>query len=99
MNAPTARALGLLAAIAWPGCGTDRGAGGDAGQPVAGVIDGECTGAPGRPRVLVYTYENMWRHLSNLSAREAIYGMCASRGFNVSTTNAPHALTGSPRRP
>src|SRR5262249_14950639 len=27
---------------------------------VTGVIDGRCTGTPGKPRVLVYTYENQW---------------------------------------
>ena len=41
----------------------------------------------GRPRVLVYTYENQWRHISNYYARLAIYNMCVSRGFNVDTSN------------
>ena len=57
-----------------------------------GVIDGVCTGEPGKPRVLVYTYENEWRHLSNLYARGAILGMCATRAFNVSSTNDVFAI-------
>ena len=54
-----------------------------------GVLDGDCAGEAGRPRVLVYTYENMWRHMSNLFARGAVYAMCETRGFNVKTTNDP----------
>jgi type 1 glutamine amidotransferase len=57
-----------------------------------GVLDGDCPGEPGRPRVLVYTYENMWRHMSNLFARGAVYAMCESRGFSVRTTNDPKAI-------
>jgi type 1 glutamine amidotransferase len=57
-----------------------------------GMIDGECVGEPGRPRVLVYTYENLWRHLSNYHARAAIYDMCTTRGFSVTTTNDPRAI-------
>lgn len=54
---------------------------------VLGQLDGLCAGQPGKPRVLVYTYENLWRHQSNLSARQVIYDMCGTRGFNVSTSN------------
>jgi type 1 glutamine amidotransferase len=57
----------------------------DARQPAQ--LDGLCTGQPGKPRVLVYTYENLWRHQSNLSARQVIYDMCGTRGFNVSISN------------
>jgi cytochrome c len=57
-----------------------------------GVIDGQCDGTPGRPRVLVYTYENMWRHRSNLDARAAIADMCETRGFTVRITNDPRAI-------
>lgn len=57
-----------------------------------GVIDGACVGQPGRPRVLVYSRENQWRHLSNYYARLAIYDMCVTRGFNVVTTNDPLAI-------
>lgn len=57
-----------------------------------GYIDALCTGQPGRPRVLVYTYENVWRHISNYYARLAIYNMCQTRGFNVTITNDPHAI-------
>jgi type 1 glutamine amidotransferase len=61
------------------------------GRP-AGVIDGLCTGQPGKPRVLVYTYENLWRHISNYYARLAIYNMCMTRGFNVETSNDPAVI-------
>jgi type 1 glutamine amidotransferase len=64
----------------------------DAPPRPLGQIDGLCTGQPGRPRVLVYTYENLWRHVSNYAARLAIYDMCQSRGFNVTTTNDPLAI-------
>jgi len=84
--------LGLLAA-----CGDNLvapidaprpdGTGTDGATPVMGLIDGRCTGVAGKPRVLVYTYENQWRHISNYYARLAIYNMCVSRGFNVDTSN------------
>jgi type 1 glutamine amidotransferase len=57
-----------------------------------GVLDGFCAGQPGRPRVLVYTYENQWRHMSNLYARGAILAMCQTRGFTVDITNDPHSI-------
>lgn len=90
----------LLAAALLAACGDPPAAPGDGGAPDGapadardpGVIDGECAGQPGRPRVLVYTYENLWRHASNYTARYAIYDMCASRGFHVRTTNDPHAI-------
>ena len=68
---------------------------GDAATPDArplGGIDAFCQGQPGRPRVLVYTFENVWRHLSNYYARLAIYNMCTTRGFTVTTTNDPLAI-------
>src|SRR4051812_31198869 len=57
-----------------------------------GGIDALCTGQPSGPRVLVYTFENVWRHLSNYYARLAIYDMCVTRGFNVTITNDPLAI-------
>jgi type 1 glutamine amidotransferase len=57
-----------------------------------GGTDGYCEGEAGRPRVLVYTFENMWRHQSNLTARGLVYAMCETRGFTVTTTNDPHAI-------
>lgn len=82
--------------VAATGCGADSptttpDAAAPADRPW-GVIDGACTGQPGRPRVLVYSRENQWRHLSNYHARLAIYDMCATRGFNVLTTNDPLAI-------
>ncbi len=57
-----------------------------------GALDGECLGSPGRPRVLVYTFENLWRHLSNYTARLALYDLCRTHGFTVRTTNDPRAI-------
>lgn len=57
-----------------------------------GVINGECTGQPGAPRVLIYTYESIWRHFSNYYAFVALSNMCNTRGFNIKTTNDPRAL-------
>src|SRR5262249_245018 len=51
-----------------------------------------CTGQPDGPRVLVYTFENAWRHLSNYYARLAIFDMCTTRGFNVTVTNDPLSI-------
>jgi len=63
----------------------------DAARPV-GFLDGSCQGQAGKPRVLVYTYENLWRHMSNLYARQALLDMCTTRGFNVSSSNDPHVF-------
>lgn len=60
-------------------------------RPLGG-LDGTCSGQPGRPRVLVYTYENQWRHLSNLYARQALLDMCSTRGFTVASSNDPHVF-------
>jgi uncharacterized protein len=57
-----------------------------------GFLDYDCQGQPGRPRVLVYTYENLWRHLSNWYARVAITGMCETHGFAMQATNDPRAI-------
>ena len=56
------------------------------------MIDGTCPGQPGKPRVLVYTYENQWRHLSNLDARAAICNLNVTRGFKVDTSNDPRIM-------
>jgi len=90
--------------LALAACGSSSHAPRDAPSPDAladaasdsrlpGTLDGLCDGQPGKPRVLVYSYENMWRHLSNWYARSAIFAMCQTRGFHVETTNDPHALT------
>jgi type 1 glutamine amidotransferase len=62
----------------------------DAAVRPVGALDGVCTGQAGGPRVLVYTYENQWRHESNLVARQALLDMCTTRGFNMSSSNDPH---------
>src|SRR5436853_3431603 len=64
----------------------------DAAARPLGAIDGSCAGEAGRPRVLVYTYENLWRHGSNLTARAALLDMCETRGFTVATTNDPRTM-------
>lgn len=46
-------------------------------------------GQPDKPRVLVYTFENYWRHPSALDCLNAIATMATTRGFNVSVTNHP----------
>jgi type 1 glutamine amidotransferase len=67
----------------------------DAAVPDArrsGWLDGTCEGQPGKPRVLVYTYENQWRHLSNYHARKALLDMCVTRGFNMASSNDPYVF-------
>src|SRR5438067_5104957 len=87
------RPCNALVCAAIAACGGDDLREQDPGSlPNAGMIDGTCAGQPGAPRVLVYTYENMWRHMSNYFARTAILGMCESRGFTVSTSNDPHVF-------
>jgi uncharacterized protein len=49
-------------------------------------------GQPGKPRVLVYTFENLWRHPSNLDCRATVVNMNTTRGFTVVTTNDPLAI-------
>jgi type 1 glutamine amidotransferase len=58
----------------------------------AAAIDGACDGTPGAPRVLVYTYENLWRHLSSWYARSAVLDMCRTRGFHVESSNSPRVF-------
>ncbi len=87
------RYLALAAIVG--ACGSAPDGGPDAGPPPDrpwGVIDGACRGQPGRPRVMVYSRENLWRHLSNFYARLAIYDMCTTRGFDVITSNDPLAI-------
>jgi type 1 glutamine amidotransferase len=57
-----------------------------------GHIDLTLQGEPGKPRVLVYTYENFWRHYSNIDCSHAILAMNVTRGFTVSLTNDPWAI-------
>lgn len=85
--------IAVTIVLACGACGDDLRIGPDApnGRDL-GVINGECTGQPGAPRVLVYTFESIWRHPSNFSAWVALLGMCGSLGFNVTSTNDPRAL-------
>ncbi len=57
-----------------------------------GHIDVRVKGQPGRPRVLVYTYENYYRHYSNIDCMLQIYAMVNTRGFSVMSTNDPLAI-------
>jgi type 1 glutamine amidotransferase len=67
----------------------------DGGPPDArplGHIELHIDGQPGKPRVLIYTFENYWRHASNLDCRAQIANMNATRGFDISITNDPLAI-------
>lgn len=86
----------LLAALNLAGC-EERAATPDAAVAIdaspppdarrMGVIDGVCAGVAGQPRVLVYTYENQWRHVSNYYARGMYFELCEARGFHVESSN------------
>ncbi len=100
---PMRHLLGPLAVtwVAASGCGDNRTTSPDApvdalGAPDAarpeGHIELRLDGDPGKPRVLVYTFENFWRHYSNLDCRGAIVNMWNTRGFTVVTTNDPLAI-------
>jgi type 1 glutamine amidotransferase len=93
----------LVACAAAFGCGdnlTGPTLPSEAGVPAAappdarplGIIMYTCQGDPAKPRVLVYTFENLWRHYSNMTATQAIYDMCTNRGYSVMTTNDPMAI-------
>ena len=58
----------------------------------AAVMTGACEGQPGAPRVLVYSFENLWRHLSNWYAHVAMLDMCRTRGFHVESSNSPRVF-------
>ena len=87
--------IAWLVVVALGGCGDSGSAPptfSDAPPRSEGVLDLQCTGEPGKPRVLVYTYENQWRHESNLTARSVIATMCTTRQFSVSATNDVFAI-------
>jgi type 1 glutamine amidotransferase len=92
------RTLPFLAVVV--GCGYDPPPDTSTDAPPVGVpdarpegqLDGLCDGDAGRPRVLVYSRENLWRHESNYDARLAIFDMCEERGYSVITTNDPLAI-------
>ncbi len=77
--------LALLAA-----CSSSSHATLDAAPAIA--IDGECHGDRG-PRVLVFSAENLWNHLSNPVVQQAILQLCTERGFTVTATRDPEAFT------
>src|SRR5262245_44052907 len=63
--------------------------------PVDDYIESRTEGLPGRPRVLIYTFQSVWHHPSMIDLRQAILDMNESRGFTVLTTNHPLAITAS----
>jgi type 1 glutamine amidotransferase len=95
----TTRAL-LIALAALAACGDNRawnapeaGVGSDATVPQTDdYIFTRLQGEPGKPRVLVYTFENYWRHYSNLSCMVALMTMQTTRGFTVLVTNHPNGI-------
>jgi uncharacterized protein len=95
MRSLTPVALGALLGCGDNGTVMGRDAATDTASdvPVDGVVlgnlDGFCSGQAGKPRVLVYAYENQWRHLSNVYARAAFLDMCTTRGLNVDASNDP----------
>ncbi len=58
-----------------------------------GHIELHLDGDPGKPRVLVYTFENFWRHASNLDCRNTVVNFHFTRGYTITTTNDPLAIT------
>jgi len=60
----------------------------------AALLDGACAGQAGRPRVLVYSRENLWTHPSNPVAQQALLDMCGTRGFSVVASRDPRVFEG-----
>ncbi len=89
------RSLTLVAIVMLAGCGDNGPA---AGRDAAGSAETRDLvflrqpGEPGKPRVLVYTFENYWRHVSNISCMDALLAMTATRGFAIEVTNHPEAI-------
>jgi uncharacterized protein len=81
-------ALSLLAAA---GCGDSVQSASDDSAPVDHVFI-RLPGEPGKPRVLIYTFENYWRHASNIDCMTALTTMHDTRGFTVLVTNHPDAI-------
>jgi type 1 glutamine amidotransferase len=90
-------ALAALAACRDSGPSQPSDATGGSGAMVApqaeDYIFTRLAGQPGKPRVLVYTFENYWRHYSNLSCMAAVMTMNTTRGFTVLVTNHPNGIT------
>jgi hypothetical protein len=57
-----------------------------------GHVDVRFVGEPGKPRVLVYTYENFFRHYSNIDCMLEVLKMNSTRGFSVMATNDPWSI-------
>jgi uncharacterized protein len=94
----TASPIILLAALAASSaCGDQDSAFGagsaDAAREREGFLEMTLVGEPGKPRVLVYTFENYWRHYSNLECRGAMIDLWSTRGWTIATTNDPLAIT------
>jgi hypothetical protein len=74
-------------------CADDTPPGGDGtATPADNFIDVRLDGQPGRPRVLVYTFSNVWYHISMIYLRAALLNMRDTRGFTVIATNHPLAI-------
>jgi len=74
----------ILCSLALAGCGDNV-----VPDPPPAVLDGSCEGTPGRPRVLVFSRENLWTHPSNPVAQQALLDMCTTRGFSVVASRDP----------
>ncbi len=96
-HAPPLLAAIALAAAAACGDNAEPGPGPapDAGPGAPGDAfynDARVQGEPGRPRVLVYTFQNVWYHESMFHLRAAVLNMRDSHGFTVIATSHPLAI-------
>jgi type 1 glutamine amidotransferase len=62
----------------------------DARAPAA--IDAHCDGIAGKPRVLVFSAENLWNHPSTPIAAQTFLTMCQTRGYSVTASRDPAAF-------
>jgi type 1 glutamine amidotransferase len=87
--------LAVIACLAGACHAADRGMPADAADAIdapphiPAVIDARCEGAAGKPRVLVFSRENLWNHPSNPIAAQALLDMCGTRGYTVTTSHDP----------
>lgn len=61
----------------------------DAAPYTPARIDARCDGQAGKPRVLVFSGENLWNHPSNPIAAMTILDMCGTRGYTVTASHDP----------
>ena len=90
------RTLFFALSLILTACGDNLPAAHDSGvtDPTDGQdwIEERHIGDPGKPRVLMYTFENYWHHHAMIDLRQAVIDLHDTHGFTVIVTNHPLAI-------